>query len=173
MDEISEISEINEVSETNENILINNEDNTDTDINNDIIPRYEIILELLGLNKNINYPQSIILDGIIEMHTIKNKESQYNNYSRYARIYKFKNDKISKKIEKCIFSSTDLLFSYMSISRNIKRCFRTYTYNKIANKVLSNTIKNIDNDKNYNNELILGFNYHNPRWNTLTSYVIE
>ena len=167
---MDELNELNELNEFNENILINenneieNENIENENIENDIIPKYERILELLGLNKNINYPQSIILEGIIEMHTSKDK--QYHSYSKHARIYKFKTDNISKKLEYMLYAGNGMLTSYLNIFRNLRRIYRNYNYNKIANKVSNQII--IKND-----DLMLGFNYNNQRWNTLTSYVIE
>lgn len=160
------MDEITDINETNDNILNNEIIENNENYENNIIPQYELILELLGLNKNINYPLSIILDGIMEMHTTKNKDSPSYYISKRARIYKFKNDDTSKKLEYILYTSDNITTSYFNIFRNLGRIYRNYTYNKIANK-----ISNQNNAKN--NELMLGFNYHNQRWNTLSSYVIE
>jgi hypothetical protein len=143
IDEIDETTEINETNEINNNIIINN---------NDI---WELLLDQLGLYI-MNYPMKIIQNGIVEIHIIKTSP----NNSRYCRNLKFKDDSISKKIESLLFNEyTYSPYSQIQIYRAINRIHRHYKYNKIINIV----------DRKEDKKDSIGFNYENPRWNTLTS----
>jgi hypothetical protein len=133
--------------------------------------RYENIIELLGLNININYPIKIIVDGIIELY-MKNESTHVK--SKYARCFKFVDNIIAKKICSNLFDHNHnnhhtYHISIMSLQTSLRRLHRHYKYNKIASKIdKPNDIIN----KNNNKESNLGFNYNNPRWYNLTSMVI-
>jgi len=139
----------------NENIIININNNENNNKNN----RYENIIELMGLNSNIDYPLKIIIEGIVEMHMIKTTENKIN--SMYSRVYRFKEDEISTKICDILFGHVVINVSKMSIGRNIRRLYRNNKYNKI--------IMNVDNKQTET----LGFNYDNPRWSQLESFILE
>jgi len=155
MDELEDlILEQNENIEHDENII-----NSDPNKNS-----YEQLINLMGLNININYPIKIIQNSIIEMYM--NSHSK-NIPSKYSRYLSFRNDQTSKKIKKIIFNiddNNDFNHSYnlMSIQRQITRMYRNYKYNNIVNVVDRKEIKNDT----------LGFNYDNPRWVTLDSVFI-
>ena len=160
---LTKIIEFDDIDVSNDNEENNNIITDDMYIDNN--SRYENIIELLGLNININYPINVISNGIIEMYMI-NVASK--NKSKYARSLKFIDNPIAKKLGTNIIGhsyTNDNHLSIMSITSNLKRIYRQHKYNKI--------IKNIDTPIiNKNNESNLGFNYNNPRWNNLTSFVI-
>ena len=155
MDELEDlILEQNENIEHDENII-----NSDPNKNS-----YEQLINLMGLNININYPIKIIQNSIIEMYM--NSHSK-NISSKYSRYLSFRNDQTSKKIKKIIFNIADNnifnhSYNVMSIHRQITRMYRNYKYNNIVNVVDRKEIKNDT----------LGFNYDNPRWVTLDSVFI-
>ena len=142
----------------------------DTFINTDNIQNsnkssYEKVLDIIGLNININYPDNIIINGIIDMHMIIKPSINPNSISynsKYSKIYIFRNDKYSKKLEYILFDQNGGYTSFANIARNYKRISRNYRYNKVVNKIDKTVVQNT-----------LGFNYSNPRWNNLLSDVIE
>jgi hypothetical protein len=135
--------ELNNNIEIEENNIINKNNST-----------MDLLIKELGLY-NLNYPLKVIKDGIFELHLIKTTSST----SRYSRNYKFKEDEISKKIETIIFNNSFTVYSYMQIYRELGRIYRHHKYNNIINIV--------DRKEDKNNSI--GFNYENPRWNTLNS----
>jgi hypothetical protein len=144
------------------NILINTELSVNNESTND---RYLNILDALGLNTNISYPLKMIIQTIIELHV--ETPTGKINHSRYARIYKFKNDIYSTKIKDNIGEIYGHL-SYQQISRVLSRIYRNYTYNNTINSVKNLVNKNQPDDKNQ----IIGFNYDNPNWNSYEISVI-
>lgn len=140
----------------NNNIIINNNINNKNKNNNE--NQWESLLTELGLYV-MNYPMKIIHNGILEIHIIKTSIS----YSRYSRNIKFKDDPISKKIENILFGEyTYAPYSHMQLYRAISRMYRHYRYNKIINIV----------DRKEDKKDAIGFNYENPRWNTLETELI-
>ena len=165
MNTINEINENNEINDINENNVINNINDT-SDVNNyiDQSTRYENIIQLLGLNISIDYPIKIIIEGIIDMHIIKPGNIS-NRVGRYARIYKFRDNNISKKLSLNIMGDMDAgNFSTMTILHSLKRIHRQYKYNKMVVKIDDTTNNTIVESKGFNNE--------NPRWTKLTSIFI-
>jgi len=143
----------------NVHIIDDNISNTsDDDIDNKKYNRYKKIINNLGLNININYPLNIIVDGIIELHTIP-----------VGNIYvSFCDNDISQKIRKNIFGNELMQNKFIKytkyyIKRSVKIAFKNYLYNTIY-KNNKNVIDKVDT---------LGFNYNNPRWSKLSSYAIE
>jgi hypothetical protein len=147
----------------NNNILINTELSVNNENTND---RYLNILDALGLNTSISYPLKMIVETIIELHV--QSDSGKTNPSRYARVYKFKNDVYSTKIKENIGETFGQYMSYQQISRNIIRIYRNYTYNNTINLLKDVNNKNQQNNKNQ----IIGFNYDNPCWNSYEISVI-
>jgi len=145
------------------NILINTELSVNNENTND---RYLNILDALGLNINISYPLKMIVETIIELH-VETSNGRTNN-SRYARIYKFKNDVYSTKIKEN-FGEIYGHMSYQQISRYLTRMYRNYTYNNTINLVKYNIN---DKTKQINKNEIIGFNYDNPCWNSYEINVI-
>jgi hypothetical protein len=150
IDEISdELINDNEIEDNinniNNNIIINKNNN---------ISSWDLLIKELGLY-NLNYPLKVIQNGIFEMHLIKNNPS----YNRYSRNFKFKDDVISKKIETIIFNDSFTVYSYMQIYRALTRMYRHHKYNNIINIV----------DRKEDKSNSIGFNYENPRWNTLNN----
>jgi hypothetical protein len=139
------------------NILINTELSVNNESTND---RYLNILDALGLNTSISYPLKMIVDTIIELHV--ETQNGKTNSSRYARVYKFKNDVYSTKIKENIGETFGQYMSYQQISRNLIRIYRNYTYNNTVNLLKINENKN----------QIIGFNYENPCWNQYEITVI-
>jgi hypothetical protein len=159
--DISEISDElindNEIEENINNIINNNNNNNNNIIINKNINNnssWDLLIKELGLY-NINYPLKVIQNGIFEIHLIKTGTS----YSRYSRNFKFKNDVISKKIETIIFNDSFSVYSHMQIYRALARMYRHHKYNSIVNIV----------DRKVDKSNSIGFNYENPRWNTLNS----
>ena len=152
---------INQLTESeNANQLIESEDTNqllDKDSNK---CSYEKIIELLGLNININYPLKIIQMGIIELHT--KVETQYLNANRYSKNLLFRKDNISIKLEGILFNNFFRSFSQIQLYRVLLRQYRHFKYNKIINVV----------DKKEQKKDIMGFNYDNPRWVQLDSILI-
>jgi hypothetical protein len=148
IDNPDENIEIDDLEENiiNNNIIINNKNNINEN-------QWESLLNELGLYV-MNYPMKFILTGILEMHISKTSSS----YGRYCRNIKFKDDNISKKIENILFGEyTYPPYSHMQVYRSIARMYRHYRYNKIINIV----------DRKEDKKDAIGFNYENPRWNTL------
>jgi hypothetical protein len=135
---------INNIS--NENINnISNENNT-----------WEKIIQILGLNNNINYPIKTIQAGLFEIYLTKIN----NNLGRYTKNFKFKDDSISKELEKYICGPHPYSpYSQIQIFRHLLRLYRNHKYSNIVNIV---DVKNKNNKKD-----VMGFNYDNPRWNSL------
>jgi hypothetical protein len=145
------------------NILINTELSVNNESTND---RYLNILDALGLNTSISYPLKMIIQTIIELHV--ETQNGKTNYSRYARIFKFKTDVYSTKIKENFGETYGQFISYQQISRNITRMYRNYTYNNTINLLKNNVNKNQPDNKNQ----IIGFNYENPCWNSYEISVI-
>jgi hypothetical protein len=151
------------INDMNENI-INDDQNI---INDEIIinnenDRFQNIILLLGLNPNVNYPLKVIQQGIIEMCMTK----QNLNGSKYSKIYKFRDDSISKKMCVIIYGSTIYYqVSVVNIGSAIRRMYRHYKYSKIVTNIDYNKIKTVVPET-------LGFNYDNPRWKPLDSLFI-
>jgi hypothetical protein len=126
---------------TNNNININNQQDL-----------WKNLLNELGLNPSIDYPIKIIFNGIIEMHIIRSS----NNSNKFTRNLKFRDDQISKSVEKTIFNQfTYSPYSSGQLYRQVVRMYRHYRYNKIINIV----------DRKEDHKDVVGFNYDNPRWN--------
>ena len=165
MDFLNFDSDDHEIVDENINQIVT--DNTEK-INNNNDDRYLKLIKLLDLNENINYPHNILVDGIIQLHTTR--LTQQNYHSKFVRNITFKKDEISKKINDFLFGyDMNNSVSYVNISRQLRRIYRHYKYNKI--------VVNIDNNKNNNiinneNNTLLGFNYQNPRWSNLDYYDI-
>ena len=152
-----DIIEDGDIQETNMNILDENMNIIPNNNNNN--NRYINILNLMGLNHNINYPINIVIDGIIQMHM----DNITNIY------YSFSNNKISQKIKNELFGveNTNNKFTIYTVKNMIKRAYSNhrYTYNN------PNTIPIGDKQKHKIDTL--GFNYNNPRWLPLVSQEIE
>jgi hypothetical protein len=153
--------------DTNEdNIIINSQEQLEHDINiNTHSSSYENIIELLGLNININYPINIIATGIKEMY-MKSSWSENSYISKYSKCYFFPNNVIAKKLQHYILGYTKdhSVISYQTLLINLKRIYRQYKYNNI--------VSNVDNNDNKMKQNNVGFNYNNPRWNKLESIII-
>jgi hypothetical protein len=150
MDSFDTFLEEDDELDMNDNITNENINN----ISNENI--WEKIIKLLGLNNNINYPIKTIQAGLSEIYLIKTN----NQYGRYTKNYKFKDDLISKELEKYIFGNQSYSpYSQIQMFRSLLRLNRNHKYNNIVNIV---DIKNKNNKKD-----ILGFNYDNPRWISL------
>jgi hypothetical protein len=151
--EINDIDEIDEIYDINQiNDIINSSDN---EIYNSKC-RYENIINILGLNLNIDYPINVLIDGVIQLHTTVLGE----------KIYKFNNNKLSKKVEYLLFDKYYIgkNHTYIKIKNKIKDAYKYYKFNVIIN---NKTVKN--NKKS----IILGFNHEYSRWIPLQSYEIE
>jgi len=153
--------------DTNEdNIIINSQEQLEHDINiNTHSSSYENIIELLGLNININYPINIIATGIKEMY-MKSTWGEDGYITKYSKCYFFPNNVIAKKLQHYILGYTKdhSVISYQMLLINLKRIYRQYKYNTI--------VSNVDNNDNKIKENNIGFNYNNPRWNKLESIII-
>jgi len=132
--------------------------------------RYNIIIETLGLNINIDYSINVLTDAIIEMHTI-NKNNNNNYIAPHTRCFQFKTNSLSNKI-KTNLSAHGYLNNYFSkkdIKYALKSIFHKYKYDK----VISGIDKNEKVILTQHQEPMIGFNYNNPRWNTLSSYTFD
>jgi hypothetical protein len=147
----------------NQNVFI--EENTLTPIVES--QRYNTIIEALGLNININYPINVLTDAIIELHTIsKNNNNNYIAY--YTRCFQFKNNSLSNKIK------TNLGYLSNSFSkRDVKYVLKSLLHKLKYDKVISGIDKNEKVILTQHQEPMIGFNYNNPRWNTLSSYTFD
>jgi len=147
--------------EENMNILIQEPDSSNIKNTED---SWEELINLIGLNKNINYPLKVVYTGIYEMHL-----SRTTNYvSNYSRNLKFKTDPISIKIKNILFGQHHDLYIDISthvIMRRLKSIYRNYKYNNIINIIDYNIKKEVKNDT-------LGFNYDNLRWSSLDTFSI-
>jgi len=122
---------------------------------------YEQIIDILGLNININYPLKIIQNGIIELHTINEKPN--SNITKYSRCILFRKDPLSRKLENILFGyGIGYMRNQIQIYRSINRLHRNFKYEKIINVV----------DRKEQKKDTLGFNYDNPRWTPLESIFI-
>lgn len=159
-----DINIINNQNITDENIINENIEN-EFIINNENNRFLDIII-LLGLNPKIDYPLKIIQQGIMEMCMIKqNNNSNYSN--KFSKVYKFRDDTISKKICEIMFgTSINYQLSIMSVGSSIRRMYRHYKYTKIISNVDDNKIRPVIPET-------LGFNYDNPRWKPLDSLFIS
>jgi len=150
------MEDINFIDQHNENIDIDDGDELDNNNNTleiDNNNSWELLLNELGLYV-MNYPLKLIKNGILELHTFKT--STVN--SKYYKNIKFKDDQISKKIESILFGEHLYPpYSHMQLYHIINRSYRRYRYNKRMNII----------DSNKDKKDIIGFNYDNPRWNTL------
>ena len=152
----------------NLNQHISIEENTSTPIVEN--QRYNTIIETLGLNININYPINVLTDAIIEMHT-NNKNNNNNYIAHHTRCFQFKTNSLSNKIKTNLVANGYLsnFFSKKDIKYALRSLLHKYNYDKI--------ISNIDVEEKIiliqHHEPMLGFNYNNPRWNTLLSYTFE
>ena len=150
-----------EETETNENIIINETNENiiiDKNINSSTI---EQIMDLLGLNINIDYPIRIILNGLVEMHTIDDSK----NNGKYARKLMFRNDAISQKIKVLLFGNNmNTMVSIIHVSRYLTRAYRNHKYNKIIN--ITDAKSQIKND-------VIGFSNDDPRWVPLESFYLS
>jgi hypothetical protein len=150
MDSFDTFLDDNEEQDMNDNITNENINN----ISNENI--WEKIIKLLGLNNNINYPVKTIQTGLSEIYLVKTS----NQYGRYTKNYKFKDDPISKELEKYIFGNQSYSpYSQMQLFRSLLRLYRNHKYNNIVNIV--------DINNKINKKDVMGFNYDNPRWNSL------
>jgi hypothetical protein len=153
----------NDSDEENMNILVQeDEQNKDNLLFN--LDSWEELINLIGLNKNINYPLKVVYTGIYEMHL-----SRTTNYSsNYSRNLIFKSDPISLKIKKILFGSNNELYISISthvIMRRLKSIYRNYKYNNIINIIDYNINKEVKNNT-------LGFNYDNLRWSSLDTLAL-
>jgi hypothetical protein len=133
------------------------------DINNKNV-RYLNIINYLGLNPNINYPISIIINGIVELHTHEYKVT--TSYAGKIQFFIFNSCKISQEIKKNLFDYMKEKYSFYEINRAVKRAYHYYNLDNVINKISVNTTKKQES-------IVLGFNYNNPRWVPLNSYEIE
>ena len=155
-DEESNNNIINDIDIDDDKTLILDENTEDNKYRGYLFNRYENIIKLLGLNININYPLTIIIQGIIDIHLIKIREG-----NKYARIYKFRENSISVKLANIITYDKDTVISLMTLEKNIRRIYRHYKLSIISNIV---------NDKVINE--VIGFNYKNLRWSALESNIL-
>ena len=121
--------------------------------------RYENIIDIIGLNINIDYPINILLDGIIQLHT--------TGYS--GKPVKFNNNNLSKKLECLLFDKPYIgkNHTYAEIKRRLISAYKYYKFNTVINNKFLN-----NNSKTYNLPN-LGFNFEYSRWIPLQSYEIE
>ena len=157
MDEFNHQDE--QFSDNEENVNItSDQESTNVDKKN----AWENIINLLGLNININYPLKTIQLGLIEIYLqVTDKASR----GRYTRNLKFKDDSTAKKLELEIFGPNSYSpYSQIQLYRGLLRIYRHYKY--------SNIINIVDIKTNKNKKDVMGFNYDNPRWVTLESVYI-
>jgi len=130
--------------------------------------RYKTIIETLGLNININYPINVLTDAIIELHSI-NKNNNNNYIAHHTRCFQFKTNSLSNKI-KANLSGHGYLNNYFSkkdIKYALRSIFHKYKYDIKVNNLEEKIILT------QHQEPMIGFNYNNPRWNTLSSYTFD
>ena len=120
--------------------------------------RFITLIETLGLNVNIVYPINFIRQIIVELHLSSKKNT---NITRFSRIYKFKDDNYSKKIRDILNIDEIMYISINLIDRVLRRLYRHYRWNLYESK-----------DKTNLSNIIIGFNYMNPCWNSLETLII-
>ena len=144
------------------------EENTSTTIVES--QRYNTIIETLGLNININYPINVLTEAIIELHAINiNNNNNNNNVAYYARCFQFKNNPLSNKIKANLSVHMNNRFS----KKDVKYALRSLLHKLKYDKVISNIDEKEKVTLTQYQEPMIGFNYNNPRWNTLLSYTID
>jgi len=133
------------------------------------IDRYDKIMNILGLNVEINYPLKVLVDAIIELHLIHKTDFQKSNI-KYGRIYEFRKNKLSILIKNNLFSEQSMTYgvSYYDVKSGLKRLIRTHKYNMITDSI--NILNNAGLAKPIKE--VIGFNFNNPRWIALYDYNI-
>ena len=144
------------------------EENTSTTIVES--QRYNTIIETLGLNININYPINVLTEAIIELHAINNNNNNNNNVSRYIRCFQFKNNPLSNKIKNNL---TAHIYNNRFSKKDVKYALKSLLHKLKYDKVISNIDEKEKVTLTQYQEPMIGFNYNNPRWNTLLSYTID
>ena len=132
--------------------------------------RYNTIIETLGLNININYPINVLTEAIIELHAINNNNNNNNNVSRYIRCFQFKNNPLSNKIKNNL---TAHIYNHNFSKKDIKYALKSLLHKVKYDKVISGIDDKEKVILTQYQEPMIGFNYNNPRWNTLSSYTID
>lgn len=143
------------------------EENTSTTIVES--QRYNTIIETLGLNININYPINVLTEAIIELHTINNSNKKYATH--YTRCFQFKNNPLSNKIKNNLYAQGYMNNNFSK--KDIKYTLRSLLHKLKYDKVISNIDEKEKVTLTQYQEPMIGFNYNNPRWNTLLSYTID
>lgn len=141
------------------------EENTKTTVV--VNDRYINIIETLGLNININYPINILIDAIVELHTINTNNNKY--VTHHARCFQFKNNSLSQKIKNNLTVHLSNHFSKKDIKYALRYLLQKFKYDKVVNSLEEKEKATLTQHQ----ETMIGFNYSNPRWNTLSSYSIE
>jgi hypothetical protein len=151
-----------------ENLNQNVEENTTPTIVEN--QRYNTIIETLGLNSNIDYSINALTDAIIEMHT-NNKNNNNNYIAHHTRCFQFKTNSLSNKIKTNLVANGYLsnFFSKKDIKYALRSLLHKYNYDKIISSIDENEKVILTQHQ----EQMIGFNYNNPRWNTLSSYTFD
>ena len=130
--------------------------------------RYNNIMNVLGLNTEVNYPIRVLADAIIELHLVMKTDNDKKNMN-YGRIYEFRKNKLSTIVKNNLFSEMNMNYgiSYYDVKSNLKRLIRTHKYNQITDSI--NILNNAGLAKI---KEVMGFNFNNPRWVALYDYNI-
>ena len=129
---------------------------------------YNNVMNILGLNAEINYPIRVLVDAIIELHLVINTNQKLN--MKYGRIYDFRKNKLSTLLKNNLFSGTSMNYgiSYYDVKNRLKQLIRTHKYNIITDSI--NILNNAGLAKPIKE--VIGFNFNNPRWVALYDYNI-
>jgi hypothetical protein len=132
---------------------------------------YNNVMNVLGLNAEINYPIRVLADAIVELHLVQKTDTQKQNMN-YGRIYEFRKNKLSILLKNNLFppstSSTSYGISYYDVKNKLKQLIRTHKYNIITDSI--NILNNAGLAKPIKE--VIGFNFNNPRWVALYDFNI-
>jgi hypothetical protein len=129
---------------------------------------YNNVMNILGLNAEINYPIRVLVDAIVESHLVMKTDIQKQNMN-YGRIYDFRKNKLSTLLKNNLFSgsSTSYGISYYDVKNKLRQLIRTRKYN-----IITDSINILNNAGLTKIKEVVGFNYNNPRWVALYDYNI-
>lgn len=130
---------------------------------------YNNVMNILGLNAEINYPIRVLTDAIVESHLVMTTDIQKQNMN-YGRIYDFRKNKLSILLKNNLFSGANMNYgiSYYDVKNKLRQLIRTRKYNIITDSI--NILNNAGLTKPIKE--VIGFNYNNPRWIALYDYNI-
>jgi hypothetical protein len=129
---------------------------------------YNNVMNILGLNTEINYPIRVLADAIVELHLVQKTDTQKQNIN-YGRIYDFRKNKLSILLKNNLFSGANMNYgiSYYDVKNKLKQLIRTRKYN-----IITNSINILNNAGLAKIKEVIGFNFNNPRWVALYDYNI-